>query len=242
MTENYYKFGSEGDSFRFDYDTQELCCVLCKDKYNVYNDPFILVIDTNSFIEVTYELCIKCIRSFQKCNKCNRELNEPWDRVYFNIIDKTYYCQCCYDDKRNKFYKKCYNSNCLYCCEKYNIKTNVITCIYKELIELSKLELTDISQGYLMELIAQQIDITEDENIVKELDNIYQPELRQYSMYNYKDSEVNKKDLYILTGYILDNNLSKNDLQVKKIVLREYIKYYKEHHNILSLEEIKKYI
>ena len=93
-----------------------------------------------------------------------------------------------------------------------------------------------------MELIAQQIDITEDENIVKELDNIYQPELRQYSMYNYKDSEVNKKDLYILTGYILDNNLSKNDLQVKKIVLREYIKYYKEHHNILSLEEIKKYI
>jgi len=23
-------------------------------------------------------------------------------------------------------YKKCYNSNCLYCCEKYNIKHNVI--------------------------------------------------------------------------------------------------------------------
>ena len=126
MTENYYKFGSEGESFMFDCDTQELCCVLCKDKYNVYNDPFTIIIDTNSFIEVTYELCIKCIYSFQKCNNCNRELNEPWDRVYFNIIDKTYYCSCCYDDKRNKFYKKCYNSNCLYCSEKYNIKPNVI--------------------------------------------------------------------------------------------------------------------
>lgn len=121
MTENYYKFGSEGESFMFDWDTQELCCVLCKDKYNVYNDPFTIIIDTNSFIEVTYELCIKCIRSFQKCNKCNRELNEPWDSVYFNIIDKTYYCQCCYDDKRNKFYKNCHNGNCLYCCEKYHI-------------------------------------------------------------------------------------------------------------------------
>jgi len=64
MTENYYKFSSENEKFMFDWDTQELCCVLCKDTYNEYNDPFVIVIDTNLFIEVTYELCIKCIYSF----------------------------------------------------------------------------------------------------------------------------------------------------------------------------------
>jgi ABC-type uncharacterized transport system substrate-binding protein len=127
MTEYPYKFGVEEEPFKFDYDTEELCCVLCKDKYNEYFDPFKVVIDTNSFIEITYELCLKCICSFQKCNKCNINLNnEPWEIVYFNILDKNYYCMCCYNDKRNKFYKKCHNTNCQYCVKKYNIKTCVI--------------------------------------------------------------------------------------------------------------------
>uniref|UniRef100_A0A6C0H5N5 Uncharacterized protein n=1 Tax=viral metagenome TaxID=1070528 RepID=A0A6C0H5N5_9ZZZZ len=126
MSEYPYKFSVDGTSFIFDYDTEELCCVLCKNKYNSYNDPFTIVIDTNSFIEVTYELCLKCIDSFQNCNKCNRELNEPWEKVYFNILDKTYYCMCCYNDDRNKFYKKCHCANCQYCVEKYNIKTRII--------------------------------------------------------------------------------------------------------------------
>ena len=122
MVENYYKFGGNGKPFLFDGLNKDYCCILCKKKYNEYNDPFISIIDTISFIEVTYELCLKCIGSFQKCNKCNKELDQPWDCIYFNIIDKTYYCKCCYDDKRNKYYKKCYNSNCFYCSKKYNIK------------------------------------------------------------------------------------------------------------------------
>ena len=126
MTEYPYKFGIGGKSFTFDYDTGKLYCVLCKNKYNVYNDPFTIVIDTNSFIEVTYELCLKCINSFLICNKCDRKLDEPWEVVYFNILDNTYYCCCCYNDKRNKFYKKCHNARCQYCVEKYNIKTCII--------------------------------------------------------------------------------------------------------------------
>jgi hypothetical protein len=33
---------------------------------------------------------------------------------------------CCYNDDRNKFYKKCHFANCQYCVEKYNIKTRII--------------------------------------------------------------------------------------------------------------------
>lgn len=178
--------------------------------------------EKNNFI-MSCDICLK----YKVCTKC------------INFI----YCNC---GCKLKGCPKCLEKKFTKCCNNYYYKKHTKdycdTCIYKKLIELSKLELTDISQGYLMELIAQQIDISEDENIVKELEAIYDPKLKIYSMYNYKDSEVNKTDLYIFTGYILDNELSENDLQVKKLVLREYIKYYKEHHTILSLEEIKKYI
>lgn len=118
----HYKFDGNGNAFQFDWDTPELCCAMCKHTYDKYNDPFTIVFDTNSFVEVTYELCMNCIRSFQHCNECNRVLNEPWEHIYFNINDNTYYCQCCYNDKRNKHYKKCYKFNCSHCCEKHNIQ------------------------------------------------------------------------------------------------------------------------
>jgi len=126
MTKYPYKFGIDEKPFTFDCDPKEMYCVLCKNKYAEYFDPFTVVIDTNSFIEVTYELCLKCIDSFQNCNKCNIELNEPYEIVYFNILDSTYYCCCCYNDKRNNFYKKCYNARCHHCVEKYNIDTQII--------------------------------------------------------------------------------------------------------------------
>lgn len=106
--------------------TIEHSCLLCKDTYYLYNDPFVIVIDTSTFIEMTNDLCLKCVKSFHNCNECNRELNEPWEVVYFNISDKTYYCGCCYNDSRNNFYKKCHCTDCKYCVEKYNIKPYVI--------------------------------------------------------------------------------------------------------------------
>ena len=115
MTNNF-KFNLEKkEPFKFDYDTEKLYCVLCKDLYYPYNDPFIVIIDINSFIEITYELCLKCIDSFKNCFECKRKLEEPWDKVYFNIKNKIYFCSCCYNDKRNKEYKKCTLSYCVYC-------------------------------------------------------------------------------------------------------------------------------
>ena len=74
----------------------------------------------------------------------------------------------------------------------------------------------------------------------KELEEIYKSELQIYSFCIYKDYEINKKDLYILTGYILDKDLSDNDLFVKKIILSQLINCYSDFYNILSLEELKK--
>ncbi len=65
-----FKYNLEtNEPFRFDYDTKDILCVLCKDIYSVYDDPFVSIIDTDSFIEITFELCLKCIRSFN--NKPN---------------------------------------------------------------------------------------------------------------------------------------------------------------------------
>jgi len=120
---NKFKFNlEENEPFKFDYDTNELYCVLCEDVYNVYNDPFTVVIDTNSFIEITYELCLNCIKSFKNCLECKRELQEPWENIYFNIENKTYFCSCCFNDKRNKFYKKCTISYCMYCSNNVRLK------------------------------------------------------------------------------------------------------------------------
>jgi hypothetical protein len=111
-----YKFTIETkEPFRFDYNTTELCCVLCNDMYSVYDDPFVSVIDTNTFIEITYELCFKCIRSLTNCVECKRPLEEPWDKIYFNMANKMYYCGCCYNDKRNNYYKKCNLEYCTSC-------------------------------------------------------------------------------------------------------------------------------
>jgi hypothetical protein len=119
-----FKYNLEtNEPFKFDYDTEELCCVLCKNVYSVYNDPFTLVIDTNSFIEITYELCLNCVRLFKNCYECNRKLDEePWDIIYFNIINKKYYCSCCYNDKRNKNYKNCELINCVFCSNNRRLK------------------------------------------------------------------------------------------------------------------------
>lgn len=119
MTEQIYKFDvKKGVPFKFDYDTGELCCVLCKDMYNSYNEPFITIIDTHSFIEVTDEFCLKCLYSFNNCFKCKRKIEDPYETIYFNILDKTYYCSCCYDNKRNKLFQNCSNPECISCPKK----------------------------------------------------------------------------------------------------------------------------
>jgi len=120
---NKFKFNLEKNGpFIFDEVPKELYCVLCKNFYNEYNDPFTVVIDTNSFIEITYELCLNCIKSFKNCLECKRELQEPWEKIYFNIENKTYFCSCCYNDKRNKTYKKCNIYYCMYCSNNVRLK------------------------------------------------------------------------------------------------------------------------
>lgn len=94
-------------------------CKICQNKYTDYRDPFKIIIDTNTFTDITNEFCLTCVYSLKNCLECNREFNEPWDSIVFDIENKTYYCVCCYEDERNKCYKKCLISYCINCSEKY---------------------------------------------------------------------------------------------------------------------------
>lgn len=117
-----FKYNSKTkEPFRFDYDTRELNCIICNKIYEFYNDPFILIIDTNSFIEITYEICLTCLKIFKNCMHCNKEFNEPWNKIYFNIVNNTFYCECCYvnvlDTRMLKNIKgiKCNLPSCITC-------------------------------------------------------------------------------------------------------------------------------
>ena len=158
----------------------------------------------------------------------------------------------CLNCLKNKFTKCCeHNDNYLY--RKHTLPIyDCYKCIHKKIYEIEKLELTEISKSYLMTFIAYLMDLINDEteetkenkDILNNLEKIYDPELRIHSYYIYRDSyfEKNKTDLYILTGYILDKDLSDNDLFVKKIILSQLIKYHSDYYSILSLEELKNMI
>lgn len=80
-------------SFHFDIDTRDLHCKLCKEVYEPYLDPFVVIKIEDC--EITYELCLGCISSFKNCSSCNREFDEPWDIIYL-IHSETCYCENCY--------------------------------------------------------------------------------------------------------------------------------------------------
>ena len=90
-------------------------CFLCNETYKSYLDPFTVVINSETFVDITHTLCLKCVRSFVKCMQCDRELDEPWDTVYFNVETKEYSCGCCFNDSRNRNYKKCGLGSCNNC-------------------------------------------------------------------------------------------------------------------------------
>lgn len=123
-------------------------------------------------------------------------------------------------------------------------------CFYLKLIELSKLELMDISKSYLMTVIAQHLDILNDldedeDNKEEKLRRAFDEKFYQNSIYKFTnyadDSKLDKIDVYIWTGYVMDNDLPKNDLLVKKIVLNSYIDCYSDFYNLLSLKQFTKY-
>lgn len=118
-------------------------------------------------------------------------------------------------------------------------------CYYEKLIDLSKLEMLDITKSYLMELIAQELDNLNDDREIEysKLQEVFDKEFfkkTKISICHYRDTDKNHETLYMLTGYILDKDLPENDLLIKKYILRNYIKLYYDFYNILTIEEIQK--
>jgi len=90
-------------------------CLLCQQTYKLYPDPFTIIISSKTFADITNLLCLKCVHSFAKCMNCHRALDEPWEKVYYDIDTKEYKCPCCLNDVRNKEYKKCSLFRCRNC-------------------------------------------------------------------------------------------------------------------------------
>ena len=221
---NFNTYLDKGNKLTDEYKTKHNICYKCEKNKTILSCDLCL----------KYKICSKCInlKLFKYCI-CGCKLKS---------------CPNCL---KNKFIKCCdHYDNYIY--QKHKLPIDICyKCIHKKIYELAKLELTEISKSYLMEFIATQLDLLNDEeteeneenkDMLKQLEEIYESELRIYSYCIYKDSEINKTELYILTGYILDKDLSENDMFIKKIILTQLIKYHTDFYNILSLEELKKII
>lgn len=115
--------GTNGE-FQFDCPPGQIYqCRHCGENYTDYPDPFIVIYDANyqpNPKQITYEYCTACLRNvFQCCWDCGRTLDEPWDSVY--VVDpekkdsKVFYCTCCWNDPRNKWFHNCHNGRCPHC-------------------------------------------------------------------------------------------------------------------------------
>ena len=87
--------------FRFDYDTGNLNCILCKNIYTTYDEQFIIVISRESSFEITYELCLHCVNSLKNCGNCKRKYEEPWEKVYLDLSDNSHCGSCCFTPFNN---------------------------------------------------------------------------------------------------------------------------------------------
>lgn len=123
--EIYVKNMNENGEFIFDmHDGEQIyVCRHCGKNYTEYLDPFIVIYDASvqpNPKAITYEYCLTCLDNvFQRCFACKRELDEPWEPVYViepeNKSSRLFYCTCCWNDPRNKYYKDCCNGRCEYC-------------------------------------------------------------------------------------------------------------------------------
>jgi hypothetical protein len=104
-------------------------CVVCEiNDVDVMDDPFVTIYDINLNIEITYDMCLKCVKSSSTCSNCEYVIDGPYHKFYVgkNKYQKCHYChnglpipeenkQSNYDEnflyKLNKYYGKSVNSN-----------------------------------------------------------------------------------------------------------------------------------
>ena len=97
-----------------------------------------------------------------------------------------------------------------------------------------------------MSLIALYIDLTHDDNNKEiifygnKLEQIFDKNLLDDNYYpQYKDEEIDKTKYYLWFGYLRDNNMSKNDLYVKQLVLENYLACFNDYVEIITKDEVE---
>ena len=117
---------------------------------------------------------------------------------------------------------------------------------FKKLLSLVETELLQVSKIHLMSLIALYIDLSRDddnEGIIiygNKLEQIFDKNLLDDNYYpQYKDEEIDKTKYYLWFGYLRDNNMSKNDLYVKQLVLENYLACFNDYVEIITKDEVE---
>ena len=79
---NFYKY-----VIRMNY------CIKCKLDYSVDVDPFIEIYDSISENNITFKLCLKCVKKYASCTNCDYMIDGPYNQFYVSDnYNRCYYC------------------------------------------------------------------------------------------------------------------------------------------------------
>ena len=70
------------DNQKKNYYKKEKKCKFCNEYYPYNRDFFLEIRDRNSEEKITEDLCYNCLRSLEKCSKCERKIEEPYEIIY----------------------------------------------------------------------------------------------------------------------------------------------------------------
>ena len=81
------------------YLEKEVKCLFCNENYPYCFDSFLNILDYNTQEDITHNLCYDCIKKVNYCNVCQKEIDEPYSKIYCNYSLKDnikYYHSSCY--------------------------------------------------------------------------------------------------------------------------------------------------
>jgi len=80
------------------YLEKESKCLFCNNNYPFCFDSFMYVIDYITQEDIIHKLCYDCIKKIEKCSICQKDIEEPYCRIYCNYLSKDniqYYHSSC---------------------------------------------------------------------------------------------------------------------------------------------------
>ena len=70
------------DSQKKIYYAKEKKCIFCNEYYPYTREFFLEIRDINDDKMITEDLCYNCLHTLEKCSKCERKIEEPYEIIY----------------------------------------------------------------------------------------------------------------------------------------------------------------